>query len=237
MIFDNPRPQVDSVSILNTIMGDVHKITKPLGFRKYGRTLHRFVSEDISQVINFQLGQAYLGETHLLTVNIAIGVPECNIYPTEPKKYYKEYECNIRSCLGEAEGKKTAVYDLRRPVEPITTDILRQLLYTVLPAFEVLNSREAILAHRREYPNFDRLNDHLILREEAIIYRHLGDSEHATRKYDEYLHNMIHAAPRRGVTLGTRQGWLQAALEIAAKKNIQISPEILAEAQHFLALT
>ena len=236
MIFDNPKPLVDSTSILNGIQREVHKVLKPLGFAKHGRTEHRFVSGDISQVINFQLGQAYLGETHLLTVNVAIGVPECNVYPIEPKKYYKEYECNIRSSLGETEGKKTAVYDLRRNIEPITQDILRQLQNTVLPAFDVLNSREAILAHRRDYPHLDRMNRHLILREEAMIHRHMGDSECATRKYDAYLHSMINAAPRRGVKLGTRQGWLQAALEIAGKKDIRISPEILEEAQSFLAL-
>ena len=241
MIFNTPKAQVDSVSILDAIMREVHKITKPMGFRKYGRTLHRFVSEDISQVINFQLGRAHLGETHLLTVNIAIGVPECTAYlavkeATIPK-YRKEYECNIRSTLGETEGKKVSVYDLRKNTEPIIQDILRQLQNTVLPAFEVLNSRESILAHRRDYPHLDRLNDHLILREEAMIHRHLGDPETAQTKYSAYIHNMIHDTPRRGVNLGTRQCWIQAALKIAKESDISISPEILDEAQHFLSLS
>lgn len=80
MIFDNPKPLVDSTAILNGIQREVHKVLKPLGFAKHGRTEHRFVSGDISQVIHFQLGQAYLGETHLLYVNIGIRVPECMEY-------------------------------------------------------------------------------------------------------------------------------------------------------------
>ena len=238
MIFDNPKPLVDSTAILNGIQREVHKVLKPLGFSKHGRTEHRFVSGDISQVIHFQLGQAYLGETHLLFVNIGIRVPECMEYFLETipvgKKYYPEHECNLRSRLGSVEGRKESVYDLRNPAEPILVDILRQITQTVLPAFEVLNSREAILAHRREYPTFDLLFGHLILREEAIMLNHMGQTEAASEKYGMYLHNKIHEPPRRGVKLGTRQGWLQASLRIAEKVRIPLSPDILAEAEEFL---
>lgn len=241
MIFDNPKPLVDSTPIVNEIQKEVHKLLNPLGFRKFGRTEHRFVDGDISQVVNFQLGQAYLGDSHLLRVNIAIGVPECMVdhvgQQPKAKKYYKEYECNIRSELGSVEGKKESVYDLRKPVGSIIADILRQLRDTVLPAFAVLNSREAILAHRREYPQFDLLNDHLILREEAMILRHMGDPEGATAKYDAYLHDMIHEKPRRGVPLGARQGWLSAALKIAERSDISVSDDVLEECKDFLALS
>ena len=226
MIFDNPKPLVDSTPIVNEIQKEVHKLLKPLGFRKFGRTEHRFVDGDISQVVNFQLGQAYLGDTHLLTVNIAIGVPECMYHlmgrQPETKKYYKEYECNIRSELG---------------IESIIADILRQLSDTVLPAFAILNSREAILSHRREYPMLDSMNRHLILREEAMMLRHMGDAAGATAKYDAYLYGLIHEKPRRGVTLRNRQGWLEAALKIAERSDISVSPEILAECKVFFEMT
>ena len=241
MIFDNPKPLVDSTSILNGIQREVHKVLKPLGFAKHGRTEHRFVSGDISQVINFQLGQAYLGETHLLHVNIGIRVPECMEYRLEiipdKKKYYPEHECNLRSRLGEVEGKKESVYDLRKPAEPIIADILRQINDFVLPAFAVLNSREAILAHRREYPNLDRHFAHLILREEAIMLKAMGHLDAASEKFGAFLHDSIHEKPRRGVKLGTRQGWLQASLRIAEKVRIPISSDIMAEAQEFLQRT
>ena len=101
----------------------------------------------------------------------------------------------------------------------------------------MLNSREAILAHRREYPTFDLLFGHLILREEAIMLNHMGQSEAASEKYGVYLHNLIHEPPRRGVKLGTRQGWLQASLRIAEKVRIPLSPDILAEEEEFLQRT
>ena len=241
MIFDNPKPLVDSTAILNGIQREVHKVLKPLGFTKHGRTEHRFVSGDISQVINFQLGQAYLGETHLLSVNIGIRVPECMEYRLEiipdKKKYYPEHECNMRSRLGSVEGRKESVYDLRNPAEPILADILRQITQTVLPAFDVLNSREAILAHRREYPNLDRHFAHLILREEAIMLKAMGHLDAASEKFGAFLHDSIHEKPRRGVRLANRQGWLQASLRIAEKVHIPISSDILAEAQEFLQRT
>lgn len=183
-------PDLDTSKVLDTIEKAVHAVVKPYGFRKHGRTLHRFVSGDISQVIHFQTGQAYRGETHLLFVNVGIRVPECmtrSFAPeAAPKKYYHEYECNIRSRLGEIEGKKESCYDLRQPVDGITADIIRQIQTLVIPAFEALCSREAILSKRRDYPRFDLMNDHLILLEEAMIYGRWGDAEKAARTFNRY---------------------------------------------------
>lgn len=191
--------------ILDEIERAAYTAMKPYGFKKYGRTLHRFVSGDISQVVNFQLGQAYRGETHLLYVNVGIRVPECKTrrFTAEEaaKKYYHEYECNMRSRLGEIEGKKESCYDLRKPTGPIIKDILRQIQGLVIPAFEVLNSREAILARRRDYPQFDTMNDHLILLEEAMIYGRRGELEKAGETFNRYYRlceseQMKHQYPR-----------------------------------------
>ncbi len=188
-------PEIDAPKILDGIEKEVYAFLKPYGFRKHGRTLHRFVSGDISQVVNFQLGQAYLGTTHLLSVNIGIRVSECmrrSYQPEEnPKKYYHEYECNLRSRLGEVEGRKEDVYDLRNPTNAITADILHQLKNVVLPVFDVLNSREAILQNRREYPDFDRFNGHLILLEEAMIYGRWGDLKTADQLFRQYFRTAV----------------------------------------------
>ena len=84
------------------------------GFKKYGRTLHRFVSEDISQVIHFQSGMPVHGMGGLLCVNLGIRIPECSertFHPkTEKNKYYHEYECTIRSRLGSVSGKNETWY-------------------------------------------------------------------------------------------------------------------------------
>lgn len=181
---------VDTGKVLDQIERAVYLAIKPRGFQKHGRTLHRFVSGDISQVIHFQTGQAHLGESHLLFVNLGIRIPECALrcFSKEKnlKKYYHEYECNIRSRLGTVEGKEESCYDLHRDPAEMTADILRQILEIVLPAFEILNSRDAILNHRREYPHFDRINDHLILLEEAMIYGCRGEGKRAEESFRQH---------------------------------------------------
>ena len=175
---------------VDEIQKSIYTILRQYGFKKHGRTFHRFVDGDVSQVITFQLGQSYLDMNHLLFVNVGIRIPECMTHrftPEEnPKKYYKEYECNIRSRLGNVEGKEESCYDLHMAIEPIVEDILRQLRDVVLPVFEILSSRESILDHRREFPNFDLLNDHLILLEEAMIYGRRGDLKQAEESFDWY---------------------------------------------------
>lgn len=185
-------PELDTRRILDKIEGAVLTAVKPYGFKRYGRTLHRFVSGDISQVIHFQLGPAHWGQTHLLYVNVGIRVPECvtrSFEPEEnPQKYYHEYDCNMRSRLGKIEGKQESCYDLRNPADLILSDILRQLQEILLPAFETLNSRDAILAHRRDYPLLDIMNAHLILLEEAMIYGRRGQRQKAETTFCLYYH-------------------------------------------------
>ena len=98
----------ETVRHLDEIERIVYAALKPLGFRKHGRTLHRFTSGDVSQCVSFRCGQARREESHLMWVGLGIGVPECMARffqpDAEPKKYYKDYECNIRADLGDAVG-------------------------------------------------------------------------------------------------------------------------------------
>lgn len=212
-------PQLDTVKLLDGIEASVYTVLKSLGFRRYGRTLHRFVSGDISQVVNFQLGQSHMGQAHLLYVNVGIRVPECFLLrfgpEAAPKKYYHEYECSIRSRLGTVEGKPEACYDLRRPIDPIWTDILRQLQETVLPAFDVLSSRDAILSRRRDYPLLDTMNAHLILLEEAMIHGRRGDKEMAQALFNRYY--LLASSGKNA-----HQGHLRYLRELAAQLNIPL---------------
>ena len=180
---------------IDWIEAGVYRLVKPRGFRRHGRTLHRFVSGDISQVISFQCGQAYLNMTHMLTVNLGIRVPECfekSFTPTEkPKKYYREYECNIRSRLGEIDGKDVKTFDLRGDIDSIEAEITRDIETKVLPVFDALDSREAILLHRRDYPRFDMLYSHLIPLEEAMIYGRRGRTEEAKALFEQYYQSVL----------------------------------------------
>jgi len=42
--------EINTTQIVDEIEAAVYVHVRPYGFKKYGRTLHRFVSEDISQV-------------------------------------------------------------------------------------------------------------------------------------------------------------------------------------------
>jgi len=223
-------PDLNTSKKLDEIETAIHSFLKPLGFKKHGRTLHRFVSGDISQVVHFQTGPSHRGETHLLFVNLGIRVPECTLRsftPEEnPKKYYREYDCNIRSRLGTVEGKAESCYDLRQPGAAIAEDILRQLRKTVLPAFDKLNSREAILAHRREYPYLDIMNDHLILLEEAMIHGRQGNTALAGALFQRYYQlvddgKSVHSDRR------VNQGHLRYLRELAGQLGIAlVSPSV-----------
>ncbi len=191
--------KINTTDTIDLIESRVYEMLKPLGFRKHGRTLHRFVDGDISQVIYFQCGQAYRNETHLMWVNTGIRVPESflrTFHPEEePKKYYHEYECNIRSDLGVIEKGSSIPYDLRKNTETITADIIKQLNKKVLPVFDVLSSRNAILSERRNYPRFDITNRHLILLEEAMIYGRLGNLEQAENTFRQYYKKCLTEKP------------------------------------------
>ena len=180
--------------IIDEIENAVFAHLKPYGFKKHGRTLHRFVSGDISQLIHFQSGRPLNGMDGLLCVNTGIRVPECverSFHPqAEKKKYYHEYECNIRSRLGIVSGKKETWYDLRKSTSKIIKSILEEIDQYVLPAFEVLSSREAILAHRTQFPLLDTFNRTMLL-EESMIYGHWGDMEKAKEVFEAYYRHIV----------------------------------------------
>ena len=130
-------------------------------------------------------------------VNIGIRVPESferKFEVTNAKKYYHEYDCNIRTRLGAVKSRdrnKVTTYDLRKNTDQIASCIVKEIMDDVLPVFEVLNSRESILAHRREYPWFDTLNSRLIVLEEAMIYGHLGDKQKAKELFEAYYEHVV----------------------------------------------
>ena len=197
MLFDLFKKQeaINVPEITDEIEGRIYPALKPLGFRRYGRTLHRFVSGDISQVIHFQSGMPTKGMGGLLCVNLGIRIPECveqSFHPsTEKKRYYPEYDCTLRSRLGTVSGKEETWYDLRRGADKIAEDVLDQINGIVLPVYDVLSSREAILAHRREYPLFDTVTPHLILLDECMIYGHMGDLAKAKEKFEAYYRSAV----------------------------------------------
>ncbi len=192
--FLKKKTEINMTQIVDKIEEAVYAHVKPYGFKKYGRTLHRFVSEDISQVIHFQSGIPIHGMGGLFCVNLGIRIPECSeriFYPKlEKKKYYHEYECTIRSRLGTVSGKNETWYDLHKKTDKIAKSIIAEIDQYALPAYEILNSREAILEHRKEYPLLDNMVRPVSL-EECMIYGHLGNIEKAKQLFEEYYQSAV----------------------------------------------
>ncbi len=179
----NKLSTTETVDIIENL---VYEELKPLGFRKFGRTLHRFVSEDISQVINFQVGLAYCGLNDKMWVNTGIRVPECNERDFEnhaKKKYYHEYECTIRSRLGAVSDNEETKFSLKESPQNTAKLIIEEIKEYVIPAFDVLCDRESILKHRRDYPHLDKLA--YIEMDEVMIYLKLGNKEKAKKIFEE----------------------------------------------------
>lgn len=186
-------PQINTTKVVNKIVSAVFEAVKPYGFERYGRTLHRFVSGDISQVIDFQSGMRETGMKNRLYVNIGIRIPECQeriFDAVNDKNYYEEYECTIRSRLGTVSKKREACYDLTKSTDKIIKSILDEIERLVIPTFEILQSRENILAYRRRYPSFDEIDSTLLL-DECMIYGYLGDIEKARELFEKHYQSAL----------------------------------------------
>ena len=64
--FSKKKSEINTTQTVDEIESAVYAHIKPYGFKKHGRTLHRFVSGDISQVIHFQSGMPARGMGGLL---------------------------------------------------------------------------------------------------------------------------------------------------------------------------
>lgn len=211
----------DAKQVLDEIESDVYAHLKPLGFRRFGRTLHRFVSGDLSQVVSFQVRREMLEPSDKFCVNLGIRIPECaerKFLPVNEKKYYSEAECTLRSRLGTVSGSGEVWFSITENTEAITKRIIEELDRYVLPVFDVLCSREAILARRRDYPQMDTLNNRLISLEECFIYGHLGNMEKAKERFDVYYQSKVDERDhgrtvflKKGERLSSDQGTVYAA--------------------------
>lgn len=189
------RNEYTSTEATDIIEKTVYAYLKPLGFRKYGRTLHRFVEGDISQVVHLQNGCPQKGVYGVLWVNLGIRVPESverKFTISEPlKKYYQEYECNIRTRLGMYVDGKDTEYNLKKDPNKIGKDIVTRLERYVMPVFDTLNSRDAILKHRADYEGFDQIYSDMRLLEDAMIMGRRVDIAEATRLFKAHYEKAL----------------------------------------------
>ena len=98
--FLKKKTEINTTQIVDEIEAVVYEHVKSYGFKKHGRTLHRFVSEDISQVIHFQSGVPSHGMSGLLCVNLGIRIPECSERTFQPQTEKKKAADNRLRTVG-----------------------------------------------------------------------------------------------------------------------------------------
>lgn len=184
-MFGKKKEPLDSKAVLDAVEKEIYAYLKPLGFRRHGRTLHRFVEGDISQVVNFQASRIYPGKYY---VNLGIRIPECaerTFSPSEEKKaFYHDYECNLRFRLGVSVRRDAQCFDLEKPVEKQVKAILKALEKTAIPVFRTVNGREAFLACHKELADWHTLGAGLL--DECMIYGRMGELSKAQECFDRY---------------------------------------------------
>lgn len=186
------KNRLTAVQTVDLVEKQVYEFLKPSGFKKYGRTLGRFVDTDMFQVVNFQIitpgkinlktGEIKNEKKQKLIVNLGIRIPECaerTFSPVKNEKYYHEYDCNIR-------GEIACEFPLERKPEKIADDIIKKLKKYVLPVFDVLSTREGVLAYRERRLAFDSMCGNMVLLDEAMIYGKLGQLEKAAERFNEH---------------------------------------------------
>lgn len=189
------RNKLTYVQTLDVIEKSVYEFVKPYGFIKFGRTLGRFVDDDIFQLISFQLitpevinlktGARKKEKAKRLAVNLGIRIPECaqrSFTPDGKEKYYHDYDCNIRSRLADTYSLEASVSD--------TAERIIASLGDVLPVFETLSGRQAILDNREKIIEFG--NSGSVLLDEVMIYGRLGKTEKAETLFNEYYATVAH---------------------------------------------
>ena len=190
-------PDLDKLScaeLEKLIIKIVYERLKPLGFRKHGKTLHRFVDGDISQVVYFDRGYR---RADLLLIYLGIRVPECDlmkfIISEQTEEYYHFGRCNLRSALlRDANEDSHNIFFLfqKTGLQPLIDKIIDKLENEVIPAFEVLSNRDNIINCKEKYSYF-YYHKHLIRLHESMIWGRRGNLDEAAKLFKSYYQDSL----------------------------------------------
>lgn len=157
--------KTDFKAQLDIVEKEVFAKLKPLDFKKNGRTFNRELEDGIIQVINFQSGQYPVGESYVVpglrenlygkfVVNLGVCVESLFKiqYPTENKKYYKEYECQIRDRLGTLLKGRDYWWTITDDNKVITEEIIVGLETKGLEWFSGVDTKEKIINNYGHLP-------------------------------------------------------------------------------------
>ncbi len=131
-------PKSQHAIAVDAIQTKLRPMLKQYGYKARGRTFNRLTDDGLTQVINIQMGAAdppgtaYIANLRenlhgLFCINLGIHVPEvAEIYNGgKPKSWIQEYDCCVRSRLGEAGGKDS--WWPATASDTLTTDLIDSL--------------------------------------------------------------------------------------------------------------
>lgn len=158
-----------------------HKnIMKAQGFKKYGETWNRTMSEGIVHVLNFQNSLYNIKATCHMTVNIAVYLPLLNLQ-NDHYKSIKEPACHFRQRLNMlATGLDTWFY-LTDDHHQLIQDLTALYHQYAINWFKQYESYEAILAWWHSLDESNHYASHLFYM--SRLFAELGDKEQAKQLY------------------------------------------------------
>ncbi len=184
---------------LDIVEKDVFIKLKPLGFKKNGRTFNRRLDDGIIQVINFQSGQYPIGQGYEIpglrenlygkfVVNLGVCIESLFQFqsPTENKKYYKEYDCQIRDRLGTLLTGQDYWWTITDDNKRISEEIFSGLETKVFEWFEGLETKEKIISNNGHLPY--RSSPRAKLDTALIVW--FDDKENGAKLFKEYYENI-----------------------------------------------
>ena len=124
---------------------------KPLGFKKNGRTFNRRLEGGIIQVINFQ-SERYSSEKFIVNLGVCVESLFKFQFQTESKKYYKEYECQIRDRLGILLTGEDYWWTITNDNRKITEEIIVGLETKGFEWFSGVETKEKIISNYGHFP-------------------------------------------------------------------------------------
>ncbi|MFA6295232.1 MAG: DUF4304 domain-containing protein [Candidatus Paceibacterota bacterium] len=175
-------------------------VLKPQSFKKKGNTFNRLTSDGLTQVINFQAGayEPWKQEDSLhglFTINLGIYVPEVDEAIFKKKKsFVLEYDCQIRTRIGNISGKNDLWFDLKNFKQADEQNLIQLLQQFGVPFLDNFETREKIIKNVSETKRNTFTGVPRILL--GLIYFKQGNTAKASellkKQYDESSDNLGH---------------------------------------------
>ena len=124
----------------NELLMELHKILKPLGYRKEGANYRLFLSDGLCRIINLQKNRYNSKDKCEFVINIGVYFEKADVIE---KRKFKEYDCQIRKRLDREEEEWWRL-DSETEIGEILQD-LEETLREIDEWFSLFPSKESVI--------------------------------------------------------------------------------------------